>query len=158
MIEVQDDLRKLEISTDRGLKTAYSRLNPRFELQLENTAFSKHLNSDYLSEQATAQQRSQLVQKLASNNRSLKIKEDVGVLAYLRRNGLEKESNKYNSQQTIDDFETLTNCHPKLNLAAEDEIQSIDDQSSKEQENRLDLESVRLSLEQKKSLLNQTEH
>ena len=31
----------------------------------------------------------------------LKLKEDVGVLAYLRRNGLEKESNKYKADLTM---------------------------------------------------------
>jgi|LauGreDrversion4_2_1035121.scaffolds.fasta_scaffold102410_1 hypothetical protein len=49
----------------------------------------------------------------------LKLKEEVGILAYLRRNGLENESNKYNSQRTIEEFQTLTSQHPKFEKTLE---------------------------------------
>ncbi len=50
----------------------------------------------------------------------LKLKEEVGILAYLRRNGLENESNKYNSQRTIEEFQTLTSQHPKFEQPPEE--------------------------------------
>jgi hypothetical protein len=53
---------------------------------------------------APSDQRQNLVKKLGTNARMIKLKEDMGVLAYLRRNGLEKESLKYNSQQTLEEF------------------------------------------------------
>jgi hypothetical protein len=90
--------------TDRGLKTAYSRLNPRFELQTINEALSKQLNADYMSLKVPSDKRNSRIQRIAVQNRMLKLKEDVGVLAYLRRNGLENESNKYNSSRTIIEF------------------------------------------------------
>jgi hypothetical protein len=31
-------------------------------------------------------------------------REDIGILAYMRRNGLEKQENKYNSEATVAEF------------------------------------------------------
>jgi len=53
-----------------------------------------------------------MVRRIGIQNRMLKLKEDVGILAYLRRNGLENESNKHNSQRTIEEFDTITSQHP----------------------------------------------
>ena len=49
-----------------------------------------------------------------SNHRTLQNFEDVGIIAYMGRNGLEKESNKYNMAQTLKDFNQLASCHPQL--------------------------------------------
>jgi hypothetical protein len=65
-----------------------------------------------MSTKATSERRKQRISRVGVQNRILKLKEDVGILAYLRRNGLENEANKFNSQKTIEDFQTLTSRHP----------------------------------------------
>jgi hypothetical protein len=55
------------------------------------------LNDEFLPLKAPSDQRQNLVRKLGANARMVKLKEDMGILAYLRRNGLEKESLKYSS-------------------------------------------------------------
>jgi hypothetical protein len=48
------------------------------------------------------------------NHRTLQNIEDVSILAYVRRNGLEKPENKFNPAQTLKDFQDQASVHPTL--------------------------------------------
>ena len=77
---------------------------------------SKILNEEYLPYDATSNRRINLIKQLATNHDTLKQIEDVGILSYMRRNGLEKESNKFNMAQTVKEFNEVCKVHPVLML------------------------------------------
>ena len=89
-------------------------MNPRFEIQREKPALSRILNDEYLPYTTSSKRRMDLIKKLATNHETMKNIEDVGILSYMRRNGLEKESNKYDMAQTLIDFNKECEVHPVL--------------------------------------------
>ena len=55
-----------------------------------------------------------MVEKMGMRERIANLKEEIGILAYMRRNGLENQSNYYNSDATLQQFRNETSYHPQL--------------------------------------------
>lgn len=54
------------------------------------------------------------VERIGMQIRAELRKEDLGILAYMRRNGLEKAENYNNCDATIQEFRELSSGHPQL--------------------------------------------
>jgi hypothetical protein len=52
------------------------------------------------------------IQDFARKMQAENKREDLGILAYMRRNGLEKKENYYNSDATVFEFRQDTAFHP----------------------------------------------
>lgn len=61
--------------------------------------------------------------------------EDIGILSYMRRNGLEKESDKFNMAQTIKEFNERAKCHPVLQENEDEKLEraNFEDKIQKKQ-------------------------
>lgn len=64
--------------------------NPRFDLERSAPRLSKVVKIDYVPPQAKSGVRVSMVEREGMRERIAKLKEETGILAYMRRNGLEK--------------------------------------------------------------------
>lgn len=55
-----------------------------------------------------------MVERDGMRERIAVLKEETGILAYMRRNGLEKQCDYFNSKATLQKFQEETSFHPQL--------------------------------------------
>lgn len=72
------------------LKITCTSLNPRFELIKSAQKLAKFVKIDYIDPHAHSGLKISMVERNSMRERILDLKEEVGILAYMRRNGLEK--------------------------------------------------------------------
>ncbi len=75
--------------------------NPRFDLERSAPRLSKVVKVDYVGPHAKSSVRMSMVERAGMRERIANLKEETGILAYMRRNGLEKQSNYFNSKATL---------------------------------------------------------
>ena len=66
----------------------------------------------YLKKEADHRDRVKYIQKRSKHTRYARMAEDVGILMYMRRVGLEKKENENKPHETVNDFRILTSNHP----------------------------------------------
>lgn len=78
--------------------------NPRFELERSAPRLSKVIKVDFVAPNAKSSVRMSMVERAGMRERIANLKEETGILAYMRRNGLEKQSNYFNAKATLQEF------------------------------------------------------
>ena len=79
----------LEYTADQVLKRACIDPNPRFELIRSAPKLAKVVNVDYVPTNAKSGLRISMAERVGMRERIAGLKEETGILAYMRRNGLE---------------------------------------------------------------------
>ena len=89
-MKLQDDLNALKSSADTCYRKACVDPNPRFDLERSAPRLSKVVKIDYVAPNAKSSVRTSMVERAGMRERIATLKEETGILAYMRRNGLEK--------------------------------------------------------------------
>ena len=111
VIAVQDRLEELRNHTDKALRNANTKLNPYFMDMQQRAAHKQGFGyEDLVPESTRTRRRQKVINATAMNNRTRCIKEDVGILAYMRDNNLAGQHERAN--QMLSKFEVSTAKHP----------------------------------------------
>ncbi len=80
----------LKSSAENVYRKACVDPNPRFDLERSAPRLTKVVKVDYVAPNAKSSVRMSMVERAGMRERIANLKEETGILAYMRRNGLEK--------------------------------------------------------------------
>ena len=114
VINLQDQWQRLSEFAGQSLKNMSAEPDPVLIVsKLPSVKLQRTIKPDFIPLNSKSEVRVKNIQDFAKKMQAENKREDLGILAYMRRNGLEKKENYYNSDATVFEFRQDTAFHPQ---------------------------------------------